>query len=165
MYYLIVLPKNIDWSLLFFLEWQYFDLKTSNWKVVTAGHSHGNRNGYYWSTRKGKYAVSTQTISDFPAGNYTFQYEWSAFGGSKQSCSNIRIQPFQWRVPPFDWTTTTVEYFSEVPFKIGTIQTCWGYGGEIRLRTLKWMRKKGTCSLHLLISYQDTLNECKSLCD
>ena len=102
--------------------------------------------------------MSTQTVSDFPAGNYTFQYEWSAVGGSKQGCSNTRIQPFQWRVPPFDWTTITVEYFSEVPFKLGTIQTCWGYGGEIRLRTLKWMRKKGTCSLHLLISHQENFN-------
>ena len=103
--------------------------------------------------------MSTQTISDFPAGNYTFQYEWSAFGGSQKSCSNIRIQPFHWRAPPFDWTTTTVEYFSEVPFKIGTIQTCWGYGGEIRLRTLKWMRKKGTWSLHLLISHQENITK------
>ena len=101
--------------------------------------------------------MSTQTISDFPAGNYTFQYEWSAVGGSKQSCSNIRIQPFQWKVPPFDWTTITAKYFSEVPFKLGTIQTCWGYGGEIRLRSLKWMRKKGTCSPHLLMSHQDIL--------
>ena len=87
--------------------------------------------------------ISTQTLTDFPAGNYTFQYEWSAVGGAVQGCSTIKIAPFPYKTPPFDWTVTTLEYFSKVSFKIGTLQSCWGYGGQIRIRSLRWTRKQG----------------------
>ena len=145
-YILYFFKNNIDQnrtSTNYLLEWQNVNIAASSWKVVTAGHSHGNRDGYYWSTRNGEYGISTQTISDFPAGNYTFKYEWSADGGNVQSCSSIGIEPFYHKVPPFDWTTNTQQYFSEVSFKVDTHQTCWGYGGEIRLRSLKYTRKQG----------------------
>jgi hypothetical protein len=121
-------------------SWVEFDLSTKSWVVhgtqgITGTLGNG---GYYWSSRNGGDQTTSESVVAFDAGNYSFEFEWATTGGFIQSCSAVSIEPLTHGTPTFGWTAVSTSHVAMSPFHIKMYQTCWGYGGRIQIRNLRW---------------------------